>query len=758
MKMHLEPKRLDESGIDRKTWVKFLYKVLTSEEGVAIVVGSRDILKYSPSDDTFWHWYQLPEGQYGYDWMMGHGSTRLWCIAELDRLASLDLRSGEWIWFENNFPYEKILYATEDEIIVRRSGICVIEGLKLHGDQLRCVTSLSVDLPYHKGFVSSTVFLPEEDRFLIFSPVRSIGYDQEYTLLSLNWDGKVEKLLKFKGNGANFCFPYLVMLSGSNKLIYADVSRSPIEFKRLNLKQLKPEWKHLRMFPNKTFALGDDLVVALDASTQERKALVKLGEEQEVLYEDKGHWAELNRLGRFLISGHSNFVYDLVDQREVSGMKYSTLLKHAVQYEIDLQRRQQVTVKRPLLTLMPDIESMPPGSLRVSLCKSPFLLSEAPANGLQFDDSISSTRGDVVFFTKMDRPRSYAFASAYIMLQGSDYLQYIKPDPDYGWHVATFDDLGRVWLCDRHAKYAMVIHSSHQEERCFVLNPTAGMSSQCIAAYADRMAIAFSDKSLAIYHYNGTLLEEASRWMVGEEITKIKPDPRDGGWWVLTWEGEKGYKLWYLEPNGTHSVTMIQAPDTINILGDWPEKTYFVYTDDEMNLHYTLDPRDGWRHISLQSLLLSQSWQQDHLLKPISLHSIDDTVFLLLELKSPKNISTDAWFFLQVNGDDPQLISVFRGSPTFLSAFELSTNLVRWHNWLILYSTSALTILSEYAERSQVNELPENSGLLFYYPPAGLFYTKLHAPYSVTNALRKMIAKKVAEDSPDRERKFPKIL
>lgn len=136
-----------------------------------------------------------------------------------------------------------------------------------------------------------------------------------------------------------------------------------------------------------------------------------------------------------------------------------------------------------------------------------------------------------------------------------------------------------------------------------------------------------------------------------------------------------------------------------------------------MNLHYTLDPRDGWRHISLQSLLLSQSWQQDHLLKPISLHSIDDTVFLLLELKSPKNISTDAWFFLQVNGDDPQLISVFRGSPTFLSAFELSTNLVRWHNWLILYSTSALTILSEYAERSQVNELPENSGLLFYYPP-----------------------------------------
>ncbi|MEM4202600.1 MAG: hypothetical protein QXS54_00885 [Candidatus Methanomethylicaceae archaeon] len=755
MKVHLEPKRLNESSIDHKTWA--YYKVLTSEEGVAVVVGSRDILKYDPSDDTFWRWFQLPEGQYGYGWVMGHSSLRLWCIAGRNSLASLELRSGEWVWFENNSPYEKVLYATEDEVIVRCSGIWVIDALKLHRDQLRCVKSLSVDIPYHEQSVSSSVFLPEEDRFLILSLTHSTRYNQECTLLGLSWDGKAEKLLEVKGSSAMFCFPYLVMLRRSNELVYADVRRRPIELKELSIKQLNPEWKRMEMIPNKAFVLGDDLIVTLEASTQKRRALVKLGEEQKVLYEGQGYWVELNQLGRFLISviSSSQFVYDLVDQREISSVKHSMLLKQAVQYEINHQRRGQVSIKRPLLTLVSDAESMSPGGPRVSLCKLPFLISEAPANGLQFGDSISSTRGDVVFFTETNKPRSSAFASAYIMLKESDYLQYIKPEPDYGWCAATFDDLGRVWLCDRSARYAVVIHSSNQGERCFALKPMDATLSRHIAAYANRVAIAFNDKSLAIYHYDGTSLEETSRWMIGEEINKIKPDLRDGGWWVLTWEWNKGNRLWYLGPNGPRFIATIQAPGIIDILGDWPEKTYFVYTDDKLNLHYTLDPRDGWQHIALQSILLSQSWQQDHLIKPVSLHTIDDTVFFLLERSSSGNLSSDAWFFLRANGETPQLISAFRGDATFLSKFKSSTRLECWRDWFILYSDAAFTILPEYAERSQVDELPDNGGLLFYYPSTGLFYTKPHAPYSFMSALRRMLVKKVVGDSQDRESESP---
>ncbi|MEM4203069.1 MAG: hypothetical protein QXS54_03265, partial [Candidatus Methanomethylicaceae archaeon] len=524
---------------------------------------------------------------------------------------------------------------------------------------------------------------------------------------------------------------------------------------------LKPEWGKV-LFLNwfEAFAFDNSLIVALTMShkgydNDRRFALIRLreGEEFDVLYECRPYEQKVffhpfarfafRLLGRFLTLG-GEWVYDLATRQEVRNMPWSALLHQAIQ---DETKQQQVvrTTAMPMLTQAQ--ESSDIDAFKVFLDTSPFGISELVeqvANQESLSErAISSSRHSSLFvrhitpttdFLPQARrslavrlairhttPMPTVMPTMHLLSKGTDQLKCLLPEPKHGWERATFDEQERVWACDTFGQHVVVVDPDKQEGRGLIASSDFSSEVEAIAVHDNNLAMASRDE-LAVYRYEDGLLKERLFWKSKNrsEILGIKPDTKKRGLWVVTRHySSPSCELWYLPLNEKISAPekVGQVNHRIHTLGDWPEKVYFVYTDDiERTLHYTSDPREGWRKVSLQSVVR----ERDDLIAPASLSSNDGSMFTLLNTR-------DATLLVRLHTDKAELISAFKGRPKF----------ARWGDWLVLYSKRPLAFAQDYADRAKVTALPENKRTLFFHLDRNQIYEKPIVPYAVTDMLHK---------------------
>ncbi|MEM4202627.1 MAG: hypothetical protein QXS54_01020 [Candidatus Methanomethylicaceae archaeon] len=192
------------------------YKMFVSRlpGGIATIVGSKACVVHDPTHDSEWLYYTFP--RYLMEEMsiaMGDAGTRLWLLTRVyqdshgpedSRLATLDLRSGEWREFPN-FPCRGVIYADGNEVIAVSNVVSAISLLSLQGDHLEHVATIPIE-PLGSSFnILDATFLPDENRILILEEG-----NVSYALRSLSWDGEIDTVLMTQGIKAKLRFPFIL--------------------------------------------------------------------------------------------------------------------------------------------------------------------------------------------------------------------------------------------------------------------------------------------------------------------------------------------------------------------------------------------------------------------------------------------------------------------------------------------------------------------------------------------------------------------
>ncbi|MEM4202624.1 MAG: hypothetical protein QXS54_01005 [Candidatus Methanomethylicaceae archaeon] len=726
--LNLELKQLDDNALDSKQWTRDLLKVFASGNeaaNVGIIVGEDYCLTCDMTRDSSWHYYQLPTKVK--DCAIEPNHQRLWFVTRFGTLAILDLHSNQWTSFEHNMYYERILYANENNVVVRSGYMYIIDDVRLQGN---CLERVDTVIPV--GFDSRNsafdfTFLPERNCFLV---LEQRGFEDggnimnELALSSVSWDGQAEKFLSIvvsRGSGG-LLFPFFVAFDqDKQELIYADLRQDLIELKRQRL-DLLSKHKPSHWFLFDSFVLNDDLFIIVKES--DRWALMKLEQRFNVLYENSGKELWRHIAGRFLEIGTQGGILDVVRRQIVQDVSQSMLLRQLVQDEAERQKKQACITKplKPLpavkrATVIPNLDVV-----KFALHTLPFQIKEAAPGDLI--NSISSTTGTVAAFLQ---------GGLNLLLADDLHCRYVAPGR---WEKVTFDEHGRAWLCDDIGRHIAVVRPDTQEGLVFVMlglkldKDVLKLSVKNVAAYANDLILERDDKSLVIYHYDGELLRE--KWRLEKNrkiegrIVGIKPDITNGpdvtsnGWWILTKDLEES-SLAYLDNKDGSLQTKIWIRGELQLLGDWPEQTYFAYLDHTGHLLYTLNPSREWQHVDLGDALGLRSAQQEYSMKLISLHSVGDEIFTLIE-------RNDALLFMRVQAESAQLISAFRRSWHQVGSMHLG-------DWIVLYSNSPFVFNPAYTAQSQITELPENERMLFFFHRTGEFYATPYTPYSIRKAL-----------------------
>lgn len=383
----------------------------------------------------------------------------------------------------------------------------------------------------------------------------------------------------------------------------------------------------------------------------------------------------------------------------------------------------------------------------------PFSLTQEPQPCL-YEKPVSSTGGStcLLVLRHTDHDEEYGIKSdPDILLLRADYTQNLMPEMQYeiqvasqtilstaSWKVATFDERERIWLCSKRGDLVVILSSNKQHKHSFELkgfllnNKPLGdplhdpIIVKSLAAYDNQLAIVeevYGDRCISIYHCEGNSLEMLTTLKDSNQKKNIniKPDTTNGGWWVVTRnEMREIYQIEHLSATADRLEKITKVPYYPKVLGAWPDETYFMYVDKD-HLHYTLDPSIGWQQVLLKNTL---STHHEEPVTPIDLHKIGNSVFLW-GTDSKTNL------LIQLEPDDARLISAFR--------FSHETRLLRWGTSLLLYSDRPLVLAPEYAKCTQVNKIPENKRLLFYYPELDSFHAELYVPYSGMKALYQQI-------------------
>ncbi|MEM4204592.1 MAG: hypothetical protein QXS54_11035 [Candidatus Methanomethylicaceae archaeon] len=729
---HLTPELLNDDALNRADWVVRLHKVVVSSGGIAAVVGEVHCLVHDLEHHRWYH-YQLPEK--GSSWALAQDSACLWGLVGNGKLTRLNLRSGEWIAFQHHINYESILYAEDDVVIAQCGDILSIDMLRLENDGLQRIVSIPLKFDFSPTEISSA-FLPEENQFII------IGHEFDgyrYVLCRLDWNGESNLVLDVEGDyeGRYWSLhpPFFVMVDKEREnLIYADLRENPVKPRYVNFDSCFKHGSSVYHW-HKAFVFDNSSIVAL--SLDERLAIIRLGEEEkpEILYdkckseEFKNTFSvsDLCLLGRFLTLGSERWVYDLVTRRASRDVPWSTLLRQAIQDEVERQQAASATIT-PMLTRTQERSDI--DAFKVFLSTSQYRIAEIESK-LLWDvfskNAISSSRHSAIFL--LDR-----VPSVYWLPRGTDQLRHLLPEIEYRWARFTFDEQDRIWACDRFGKYIAVVHPDQQEGQGFVVPRRLSFPVQAIAACDNTIAVASSDQ-LAVYHYDEAegMLKEMLHWKSGaseDEIVGIKPDIEEQGLWVVTYSYSLHRSaLKYLPLDGKVSaprkVEEINQLTSIRILGDWPERVYFAYIDHKEHvLHYTLNPEEGWHQVPLRHLVQKRSSYRYPY--PVSMSSDGDVIFTL--------VCAD---------NDYLLVRLQSGNAELISAFETKYKMIqfaRWGDWLVLCSEKPPVFARAYANRAEITELPENKGVLFFHLPTNQFYAKPYQPYAITDALRRMLS------------------
>lgn len=744
-KTQLTPERIDDDVINRADWVADLHKVVASSDGVAAVVGANRCLVHD-LEHRCWYHYQLSQLSNNVrSWVLTRDGARLWGLVDGGKLATLDLRSGEWMKFQHHLNYQSILYAEKDAVVVQYRDIAAIDALRLENDSLRRITSIPMKPRIVSGEIKSAFWL-ERGRFIV---LEEGDHNFHIVLQNLDWDGRSKRVLDVMGRKPLLCLPFVVMCDkDEKKLIYADLREDPepeesrdinLPLKSINL-PLKSE-EIVQSWPSlEAFAFGNSLIVALKIwhrwySCNERFVIIREAPYKQLYecrpYEQKEDFFDLlskfrfRLLGRFLTLG-GKWAYDLVARQEVHDMPWSALLHQAIQ---DEAKQQQVacTTAMPMLTQAQ--ESSDIDTFKTLLNTSPFCISiselvEQVANQGSFLWHETSSSRHSPLFVRGIAP------TVHLLSKDWKRLSCLVPEPKRGWEMATFDEHGRVWACDKFGRYITVVDPDKQEGHWFVMPRILSPEVGAMAAYDNSLAIA-SRNEFVVYRYEDRLLKEMLFWESENRsmIVGIKPDIKKRGLWIITLSSNlSSCELKYLSLNENISAPekVEQIDHHIYTLGDWPEKVYFVYIDNsERALHYTLDPREGWRKVSLQSFV-----QENDRIFPVSMSSNDNSAFALLG-KLGKLGEGDAALLIRIRikADNAELISAFEGRPKF----------ARWDRWLMLYSNKPIAFAQAYANRAEIEDLPENKRILFFHLSKNCICEIPIEPYSVTDALGRLI-------------------
>ncbi|MEM4203279.1 MAG: hypothetical protein QXS54_04335 [Candidatus Methanomethylicaceae archaeon] len=728
---HLTPELLDDDALNHADWIAQLHKVVVSSGGIAAVAGDAHCLVHDLEHHRWYH-YQLPK-EWWSSWALAQDSTRLWGLVGNGKLTRLDLRSGEWIAFQHHTGYKSILYAEENAVIAQCEDILAIDVLRLENDSLQRIVRIPLKFDFIPSRISSA-FFPEENQFIV------LGGDMSgrRALWRLNWNGESDLILDVEGIDASLRFPFFVVLDEKKSLIYADLRENPVKPRYVNLdlclKHGKPglsaDW---RLHSASAFVFDNSLIVVLRLEyPYGQSAIIRLGKGKEPEIEAKkfdGISSKSCLLGRFLILG-GEWVYDLVAHQEVRGLPWSTLLRQAIQDEVERQQAAGATIT-PMLTQAQERSDI--DALKVFLRTSQYRLAEIEGDSIK--NAISSSRHSAIFFLpKVPR--------VHWLPRGTDQLRLLLPEVEfkYGWAGFTFDEQDRIWACDLYGEYIAVVHLDQQEGQGqgFVVPHRFSLPVQAIAACDNTVAVA-SSRELAVYHYDQAegLLKEMLCWRSKNDISGIKPDIEERGLWVVTFiRSSHRYVLKYLHLNGKVSaprkVEEINHP--IRIFGDWPERVYFAYTDPiEHVLHYTLNPKKSWHQVPLRNLVRKRSlYRYTGYPFPVSMSSDGDAIFVLVHVVYAH--ADNAYLLVRLRSGNAKLISAFERKHD-----SNSIQFVRWENWLVLYSDEPLVFAQAYANRAEITELPENKGTLFFHLPTNQFYAKPFT-YTITDALRRMLS------------------
>ncbi|MEM4203277.1 MAG: hypothetical protein QXS54_04325 [Candidatus Methanomethylicaceae archaeon] len=719
---HLTPELLDDDALNRADWIVELDKVFVSSGGIAAVVGDGHCLVHD-LEHRRWYHYQLPIERWS-SWALARDSARLWGIVIYGKLARLDLRSGEWITFQHHINYKSILYAEDDAVIAQCEDILAIDVLRLENDSLQRIVRIPLKFDFIPSEISS-VFLPEENQFIVLG-----GMSDRHALWRLNWNGESDLILDVEGCYPSFRFPFFVMLDEKKEsLIYADLRGDSVKPRYVNLDLLDLCLKHeqpgfsagWRLHSASAFVFDNSLIVVLRLEyPYEQSAIIRLGKEKEPEIETKkfdGISSNSCLLGRFLTLG-GEWMYDLVAHQEVRGLPWSTLLRQAIQDEVERQQAAGATIT-PMLTQAQERSDI--DALKIFLRTSQYRLAQI--EGKLLVEAISSSRHSAIFFLpKVPR--------VHWLPRGTDQLRHLLPEVKDKWFRVTFDEQERIWACDPYGEYIVVVHPDGQEGRGFVVPHCLSSRVEAIAACDNTVALA-NFYELVVYHHDQAegMLKEMLRWRSKNHISGIKPDVEEQGLWVVTHTGSsQRYVLKYLPLNGKVSaprkVEELNQLIDIHILGDWPEKVYFAYIDyKEHVLHYTLNPKEGWHQVSLRNLVQAGSSYPNL----VSMSSDGDVIFVLV-------YTYDTYFLVRLQSGNAELISAFERKHD-----SNSIQFAHWSDCLVLYSGESLVFAQAYANRAEITELPENKGVLFFHLPTNRFYTKPFT-YAITDALRRMLS------------------
>lgn len=783
----LVAKQLDDNTLDHEQWLTNLRKMLVaSQEGLAAIVAGEHCLVF----DRQWRYYRLPRK--AISWAMGDDSKYLWLIDEEYELSALELSSGQWMSFGNDLLYARLAHAEGDIAAASSLDMEAIDVLKLTSDgSIVRVASYAIEpiaqldnIPGVQRRILSCGFVPERERFFVLKRYTQPGNApyENYVLKSVSIDDKTEVVLEIEGRNALLCPPFIVVLYGAgDTLVYADLRKDPVEPKQQSLHfdhKLDLSWEI-----GNAFALGDNLIVALRTQQMNRQMLLQLGQEPEVLYEADGTSSVYRMFGPFFVC--DSLVLDCINRKKKGRKLSSALLRQAIQDE--MERRQRMPRVRLLHTMLQNTVSYDTNRLQIALHAS-HLSSEglvALIEKASDSDFVSSTRGEMVFsdsnLVHLVTRNNKQFKLSLAMQQGRS-----------RWKKFTFDEQGRVWVCDKKGFHIAVISPKKQEAQVFVLNDDRSISDKLadklgevirgiakvaygdnwvdnlyvthIAAYADTIVTVLRFKQnthysipllafslLSFYRYDdGKSLEEIACIQYPGAVV-VKPDLEGKGWWLL----QRGHldTLSFLEMKTMNQAIVMNFPGHFvavpELFGDWPEEVYFAYLDKDesgnYSLCYTLDPRNGWCRAPLQDIF--RMYKQKYLFPSIvSIHSLGDSVFALLSVHTlNSDESPEAWLLTCLQSDHAELVAAFAKDKSKYFAdddeYRSKIDLARWRDMLVLRKEQPIVPSSWYASIAMINELPDNKGILFYHPDTKCFSTKPIVLYSVTEAFSKIVTR-----------------
>ncbi|MEM4203678.1 MAG: hypothetical protein QXS54_06380 [Candidatus Methanomethylicaceae archaeon] len=705
----------------------------------AIALGNNFYIVHDPNKESHWYYCETLAITAS-NWAMARDGSWLWLIKRGGMLSCFDIDEQRLQEFSHVMPYEKILYAEENKAVVLRRDMPAIDVVELRRDHLKRTASVSFET---HGLVEDIGFLLERNRFF-FLEHHWFESREHYVLCALDWNGQTEVLLDVRNANVKLRLPFAVVLDkSSNTLMYMDLREETARPEQTKWR-LNPKWAESTWRLNDVFVFNNELFVKLSATA--REVLIHLGQHPEVVFKKQVGSLFLNQLGRFLVGSIDRYdeygnelreqlVYDLTAQRRTSNISCSALLRQVFQDE--RERRKSLAHVKLQLPVPGEKETSNLDTFRISLRPMPSHTTQVVFDTFRIFDSSSSTRGDLALF---------AGNKVWLLRRDMDHAQYILPntnnEPTYHlagkWSSITFDEQDRLWVCDAGTRYVAFIPRDGQEGLGFALRSQEPSVSDInsISAYADHIALIsrsmYRNHFLTIYHFNKQSLRTVFSWESQRELVRVKPDTNRGGWWLLAFDSwARASMLYYLEIQEGSPKVMATVYQKVEVLGNWPDQTYFVYLDKERMLHYTSDPNHGWQQVSLEHIL-GKSRSQDKPIYPISLQVVCGKIFLMLA-----NYSSNDYLLMRLQANDAQLITALRCSSV--------VRIARWKDWLIVYEPNGsdfLAVSPTYSTQATIDDVPKNRRFLFYHPDTDGFYTAAYNPYSATMALRRSLLNK----------------